>query len=497
MTIVSLTSAPATTLDVDALIIGITAEARKHVDGPPALPDDVRREVDRMLEQVGASGKLGEITRIPSEGLVRAPMIVAVGLGDMRILDTEKVRRTAGAAVRSLAGLRSAGIVVTSPDAPRIEAIVTGALLGNYAFHDFRGVSAGAQSAPLERILITGSPRDAEQRAALERARIVSEAVCLARDLVNTPPSALSPEDVAHAAIDAVDRLPVRVEVWDETGLAELGCGGILGVGQGSANAPRLVRLEYSPRGARRTLAIVGKGITFDTGGISIKPAQNMDHMKADMSGAAAVIAAMNAIARLRLPVRVVGWVPTAENMPGGRAQRPGDILTTYGGHTVEVLNTDAEGRLILADALEMAAEESPDLIVDAATLTGAQSVALGKRTSGVMGRPDAARDGVWEASRRAGELMWPMPIPEELRPSLDSPVADIANIGERMGGMMTGAAFLADFVPEDIPWVHLDIAGPAYNDGSSYGYTPKGGTGAAVRTFIQVATDMAEGTLP
>ncbi len=497
MTIVSLTSAPATTLDVDALIIGITAEARKHVDGPPALPDDVRREVDRMLEQVGASGKLGEITRIPSEGLVRAPMIVAVGLGDMRILDTEKVRRTAGAAVRSLAGLRSAGIVVTSPDAPRIEAIVTGALLGNYAFHDFRGVSAGAQSAPLERILITGSPRDAEQRAALERARIVSEAVCLARDLVNTPPSALSPEDVAHAAIDAVDRLPVRVEVWDETGLAELGCGGILGVGQGSANAPRLVRLEYSPRGARRTLAIVGKGITFDTGGISIKPAQNMDHMKADMSGAAAVIAAMNAIARLRLPVRVVGWVPTAENMPGGRAQRPGDILTTYGGHTVEVLNTDAEGRLILADALEMAAEESPDLIVDAATLTGAQSVALGKRTSGVMGRPDAARDGVWEASRRAGELMWPMPIPEELRPSLDSPVADIANIGERMGGMMTGAAFLADFVPEEIPWVHLDIAGPAYNDGSSYGYTPKGGTGAAVRTFIQVATDMAEGTLP
>ena len=497
MTTVSLTSAPATTLDVDALIIGITAEARKHVDGPPALPDDVRREVDRMLEQVGASGKLGEITRIPSEGLVRAPMIVAVGLGDMRILDTEKVRRTAGAAVRSLAGLRSAGIVVTSPDAPRIEAIVTGALLGNYAFHDFRGVSAGAQSAPLERILITGSPRDAEQRAALERARIVSEAVCLARDLVNTPPSALSPEDVAHAAIDAVDRLPVRVEVWDETGLAELGCGGILGVGQGSANAPRLVRLEYSPRGARRTLAIVGKGITFDTGGISIKPAQNMDHMKADMSGAAAVIAAMNAIARLRLPVRVVGWVPTAENMPGGRAQRPGDILTTYGGHTVEVLNTDAEGRLILADALEMAAEESPDLIVDAATLTGAQSVALGKRTSGVMGRPDAARDGVWEASRRAGELMWPMPIPEELRPSLDSPVADIANIGERMGGMMTGAAFLADFVPEEIPWVHLDIAGPAYNDGSSYGYTPKGGTGAAVRTFIQVATDMAEGTLP
>ena len=497
MTTVSLTTAPVTTLDVDALVIGITSEARQHVDGPPALPDEVRREVDRMLEQVGATGKLGEITRIPSEGLVRAPMIVAVGLGDVRILDYEKVRRTAGSAIRSLAGVNSAAIVVTSPDGPRIEAIATGALLGNYAFHDFRGVSASTQTLPLDRILITGSPRDEAQRTALERARIVCDAICRARDLVNTPPSALSPEEVAHAAIDAVEGLPVRVEVWDEVGLAELGCGGILGVGQGSANPPRLVRMEYSPRGARRTLALVGKGITFDTGGISIKPAQHMDAMKADMSGAAAVITAMRAIARLRVPVRVVGWVPTAENMPGGRAQRPGDVLTTYGGHTVEVLNTDAEGRLILADALEMAAEEGPDLIVDAATLTGAQSIALGKRTSGVMGRPDEARDGVWAASQRAGELMWHMPIPEELRPSLDSPVADIANIGERMGGMMTGAAFLADFVPEDTPWVHLDIAGPAYNDGSAYGYTPKGGTGAAVRTFVQVAQDMADGTLP
>ena len=497
MTSIALTTQDPADLDVDALVIGITAEAGQHVQAPPALPADIRTELERALESVGATGKLGEYTRIPSAGLVAAPLVLAVGLGDMRMLDAEKVRRTAGGALRNLAGQRRIAIVVTEPDGPRVGWVAEGALLGNYAFHDFRGRSAGAQSAPVGNILITGNPRDREQAAALRRAQVIADSVHYARNLVNTPPSALPPEAVAHAAIDAVEGLPVRVEVWDEVGLAELGCGGILGVGQGSANPPRLIRLEYSPRGARRTLALVGKGITFDTGGISIKPAQNMDHMKADMSGAAAVIAAMRAIAQLRLRVNVVGWVPTAENMPGGGAQRPGDVLTTYGGQTVEVLNTDAEGRLILADALEMAAEESPDLIVDAATLTGAQSVALGKRTSGVMGRPDEARDGVWQASQRAGEQMWHMPIPEELRPSLDSPVADIANIGERMGGMMVGAAFLADFVPDSIPWVHLDIAGPAFNDGAAYGYTPKGGTGVAVRTFVQVAEDVADGTLP
>ena len=219
--------------------------------------------------------------------------------------------------------------------------------------------------------------------------------------------------------------------------------------------------------------------------------------MKCDMSGAAAVIAAMAAIARLKPKVQVIGWIPTVENMPGGHAQRPGDVITIYGGRTVEVLNTDAEGRLILADALVAASEEKPDLIVDAATLTGAQTIALGDRTSGIMANDDDLRVSVYEASQRAGETMWHMPIPEESRGTLDSAIADIKNIGDGKGGMLSAAAFLREFVPEGQPWAHLDIAGPAFNDGGPYGYTPKGGTGAAVRTFIQVAEDVAEGRLP
>lgn len=250
--------------------------------------------------------------------------------------------------------------------------------------------------------------------------------------------------------------------------------------------------MAYQPRGARAHLALVGKGVTFDTGGISIKPAANMDEMKADMSGAAAVIAAVQAIAALELPVSVTGWIPAAENMPSSTAQRPGDVLTTYDGTTVEVLNTDAEGRLILADALGMAVEESPDLIVDVATLTGAQRIALGSRTAGVMANDDAARAHVIDAATTAGEAMWPMPLPDDLRASLDSATADIANIGDRLGGMLSAGVFLREFIPEGQPWVHIDIAGPAFNEKAAYGYTPKGGTGAAVRTFVELAENLS-----
>ena len=497
MTSIALTAAPVTTLDVDALIVGITDEGKKHVEGPPALPDDVRISLEKALEALGATGKLGEITRIPGTGLVKARMIVAIGLGDVRILDDEKVRRTAGAVLRSLAGTGSVGIVVTSPDGPRIEAVAEGALLGNYSFHAFRGASAASQPAPVQKILITGDPKDKEQSAALDRAVVIAEAVNYARDLVNTPPSALPPEEIAQQAIEAVGKLPVRVEVWDEDALARDEFGGILAVGQGSANPPRLIRLEYSPKGAKKTVALVGKGVTFDSGGLSLKPPKAMETMKCDMSGAAAVIAAVAAIARLKLKVHVVGWIPTVENMPGGHAQRPGDVITIYGGRTVEVLNTDAEGRLILADALVAASDEKPDLIVDAATLTGAQTIALGDRTSGIMANDDDLRAAVYATSQRAGETMWHMPIPEESRGTLDSSIADIKNIGDGKGGMLSAAAFLREFVPADQPWAHLDIAGPAFNEGGPYGYTPKGGTGAAVRTFIQVAEDVAGGQLP
>ena len=497
MTSVALTSAPVTTLDVDALIVGITNDGKKRLEGPPTLPDDVRAALVKALEALGATGKLGEITKIPGTGLVKARMIVAVGLGDQRILDFEKVRRTTGTALRSLAGTKSVAIVVTDPDEARVEAVAQGALLGNYAFHSFRGASAASQPQPVQKIVITGDPKDSEQVAALTRAEVIAEAVNFARDLVNTPPSALPPEEIAQQAIDAVRKLPVGVEVWDEDALARDEFGGILAVGQGSANPPRLIRLEYSPKGAKRTLAIVGKGVTFDSGGLSLKPPKAMETMKCDMSGAAAVIAAVAAIARLKLKVNVVGWIPTVENMPGGRAQRPGDVITIFGGRTVEVLNTDAEGRLILADALVAASDEEPALIIDAATLTGAQTVALGDRTSGIMANDDELRAAIFDTATRAGETMWHMPIPEESRGTLDSAIADIKNIGDGKGGMLSAAAFLREFVPEGQPWAHLDIAGPAFNEGGPYGYTPKGGTGAAVRTFIQAAEDIADGRLP
>jgi leucyl aminopeptidase len=268
-------------------------------------------------------------------------------------------------------------------------------------------------------------------------------------------------------------------------------------VGKGSSHPPRLVRLEYAPEGAAMVLALAGKGITFDSGGLSLKPAKSMETMKCDMGGAAAVLAAMQAIAVLRLPVKVVGYLPLAENMPGGTAQRPSDVLTVYGGTTVEVANTDAEGRLVLADALARSAADRPDVLIDVATLTGAQVVALGPRLGAVMSNDDALREAVVKAAARAGEPMWPMPLPAELRKGLDSSVADLVNVApERHGGMLVAGLFLREFVPEGVRWAHLDIAGPAFNSDDPHGYTPKGGTGAATRTLIQLAQDAAEGRL-
>jgi leucyl aminopeptidase len=370
--------------------------------------------------------------------------------------------------------------------------VVLGAELGAYSFTAFRGARYRSTARRTVTVLVPDAVT-ADAKRGLREAQALADAVTLARDLVNTPPNALPPAALADAAAEAVAGLPVDVRVWDVTALEEDGCGGILAVGQGSSRPPRLVRLDYAPEGARAHLALVGKGITFDTGGISIKPADSMHEMKGDMAGAAAVIAAVRAIAALDVPVHVTGWVPTAENMPSDTAQRPGDVITIHGGTTVEVLNTDAEGRLVLADALVMAAAERPDLIIDIATLTGAQRIALGLRTAGAMGNNPNARDAVVAAADEAGEQLWAMPLPDDLRAALDSSVADLANIGERLGGMLSAGVFLAEFVPADQPWVHLDIAGPAYNTKAPYGYTPSGGTGMGVRTFVQVAREMAQ----
>ncbi len=336
-----------------------------------------------------------------------------------------------------------------------------------------------------------------EHADAISRAEVLASAVSLVRDLVNTSPRDLYPETMATEAEKVAAAAGLGVEVLDAAELAAGGYGGITGVGQGSGHPPRLVRLSYTHPEAVRTVVFAGKGITFDSGGLSLKPAKAMETMKSDMGGAAAVLGALQAIAALRLPVTVIGYLPLAENMPGATAQRPSDVITIFGGKTVEVLNTDAEGRLVLADALARSAQDDPDLVVDVATLTGSQVVALGNRVSGVMANDDSVRDAVVAAADRAGEAMWPMPLPEELRKGLDSKVADLANVApDRDGGMLTAGLFLREFVPDGVSWAHLDIAGPSFNTGEPYGYTPKGGTGVAVRTLVQIAQHVAEGRL-
>jgi leucyl aminopeptidase len=497
VTTISLDSTAPDALDTDAIVIGVLSS-----DSGPALAAGAQ-DVDRAyggrlteaLGALGASGKVGELTKLPTLGALPVPLVVAVGLGEAP--GAEDLRRAAGAAVRSLAGSAKVALSLPTGSADEAGAVATGALLGNYSYLKYR--TGDGQKAPVEHLTVltaAGSAPDGTADA-VRRAEVLAASVVLVRDLVNTPPSDLSPEDFAEAAAQVAVENKLDIEVLDETALIEGGYGGIAGVGQGSVNPPRLVRLAYTHPDATRTVAFVGKGITFDTGGLSLKPSEAMDWMKSDMGGAAAVLGALQAVAKLQPRVNVIGYLPMAENMPSGTAQRPSDVITIYGGKTVEVLNTDAEGRLILADALVRAAEDEPDLVVDVATLTGAQLVALGTRTAGVMANDDEVREKVVSAAERAGEAAWPMPLPEELRKGLDSPVADLANISpDRWGGMLVAGIFLREFVADDLRWAHIDIAGPSFHKGEPYGYTPKGGTGAATRTLVQIAEDVASGTL-
>ena len=486
----------------DAIIIGMT----QGPDGPRLAPG--AEEVDaalggklaETLAALGATGKADEVARVASAGQLNAPLVAAVGLGeptdgaggDGTAFDAEALRRAAGAAVRALVAGKAAQIALALParDAAEAEAVALGALLGGYVFDRYTG-----DGKPTDTELIVLADGDAD--AAARRARVLADAVTLTRDLVNTAPSDLFPASFAAEAERVAGAAGLDIEVLDEKALTEGGYGGITGVGQGSVHPPRLVRVAYTHPDAAKTVVLAGKGITFDSGGLSLKPPKSMEAMKSDMGGAAAVLAAVAAVAALGPAVNVVGYLPLAENMPSGTAQRPSDVITIYGGKTVEVLNTDAEGRLVLADALARSGEDSPHLLVDIATLTGAQLVALGPRIMGVMANHDEVREGIVDAARRAGEAAWPMPLPAELREGLDSSVADIANVtGDRNGGMLVGGLFLREFVPSDVRWAHIDIAGPAFHEGEPYGYTPKGGTGAAVRSLVQIALDVADGRL-
>ncbi|MBV9794054.1 MAG: leucyl aminopeptidase [Actinobacteria bacterium] len=511
--------------EADALIVGVV----QGEDGPRPAPgasdvdDALGGTLTELLTALDATGRAEEVTKIPAAGRLPVPVIVAVGLGpvsntgdgDEARFEPEKLRRAAGAAVRVLtAGRQPAGLNGTGPngadsargekrhialalparDATEAGAVAVGALLGGYSFRRYRTTGIGTDA---ELTLLTALPAD-RAGAAAQRAQVLADAVTLVRDLVNTGPSDLVPATFAAEAQRVAAAAGLDIEVLDEHQLAEGGYGGILGVGQGSVHPPRLVRLAYTHPDATRTLALVGKGITFDSGGLSLKPPKSMEWMKSDMGGAAAVLGALQAIAALRPAVNVVGYLAMAENMPSGSAQRPSDVITIHGGKTVEVLNTDAEGRLVMADAMARSAQDSPDLLIDIATLTGAQLVALGSRVAGVMANSDTLAAGVADASVRSGEPAWAMPLPEELRKGLDSTVADLTNVsGDRNGGMLVAGLFLREFVPAGVAWAHLDIAGPSFNESGAWGYTPRGGTGAATRALVQIAEDVAAGQLP
>jgi len=441
--------------------------------------------------------------RMTTDGAVAAPVLALTGVGPLdgprTIPQPEALRRAAGAAIRTLAGTRTVALGLPVPDAGRLGAVAEGGLLGAYAFTGYRSRQDGVTAPVARLVLLTDTARSRATREVAQRAQVLAAAVHATRDLVNTPPSDLYPRTFAERAVAAAEGLPIKVTVLDERRLARGGYGGLLGVGLGSSRPPRLVRLDYTPATAATDaaaphLALVGKGITFDTGGISLKPPAGMEVMKSDMAGAAAVLHTVVAAAKLALPVRISGWLALAENMPSGTAQRPSDVITARGGRTIEVLNTDAEGRLVMADALVDAAAEEPDLIVDVATLTGAQRIALGDRVSAIMANDDALRERLFRLSEAAGEQFWPMPLPADLRKSLDSPVADIANMGEKSGGMLVAGVFLAEFVgglDGPIPWAHLDIAAPAFHGGRPYGYTASGGTGVAVRTLLSLVEDL------
>ncbi|GAA1704234.1 leucyl aminopeptidase [Fodinicola feengrottensis] len=507
MITLDLSADSAATTVADAVVIGIHSSPDE--DGPvlAAGAESLDKALDgalaATLRQLGASGSASEVTKLATLGATTAPVVLAVGLGgepaDGEPIDQDTLRRAAGVAVRALKGNERVALGLPLGDLDAVRGVLEGALLGGYEFIAYKTPSANGRKEPVSQLtLLVGDALDKADKALkseVKRAQTVAEAVRRTRDWVNTPGNYMRPPSLADAMRDAVAGSGAKVEVLDDAALRKAGFGGILAVGDGSDAPARMVRITYSPRGAKKHVALVGKGITFDTGGISIKPVAGMGKMKSDMAGAAAIVNTIIAAATLKVKVKITAYAPLAENMLSGASYRPGDVVTMYGGKTVEIINTDAEGRMVLGDAIARAAEDDPDYLIETSTLTGGQVVALGNQTSGVMGSEDL-RSRVVEAGGRVGEAMWPMPLPDDVRHGMDSPIADLSQTnhsGERAGHMLQGGAFLAEYVPEGLPWAHIDIAGPSYHSGGAYGHIVGGGTGVPVRTILDLLDDIAE----
>ncbi|MFE1645115.1 leucyl aminopeptidase [Microbacterium sp. P01] len=484
----SCTSAPILKSEADAILLALPPLDREDapaLEGWPGVRD--------ALLAIGFTGAPSSFVRVYAPESTAKPLAV-VGTGHAP--DAAAVRDAVGTGIRLLTGYTTVAIAVPLADPALWRHAAEGATLGGYRFDAYKREAPAPRAAHV--VVHTDEEVGDDAVAAITAA---ASAVALVKDLVGIPAEWLGPEDLARRATESVADLPITVEVLDEDRLAAEGYGGILGVGQGSDRPPRLVKLDYSPPSATRHIAVVGKGITFDTGGLSLKPPAGMVGMKYDMCGAATALAVVRAVAQLGLPVRVTGFLCIADNMPSGRAIRPGDVLRMLDGTTVEVLNTDAEGRLVLADGLVAASRTRPDLIVDVATLTGAITVALGNRHTGVMGDDGAVREYL-DAATSVGELAWQLPLPAHMVDELDSPIADLQNakIGDTAGGSLFAGLFLQHFVGRvgdekdapRIPWVHLDIAGSGMNKGSGFGFTDKGTTGATVRSLIHLLASEA-----
>lgn len=486
MTVPTLLSSSASlnSLEVDTIVLGLQQDSAGPQVNAWQVSEAESAEIIATAVLIEADGAKDSVWRIPAPSSWAAKSIMLTGLGSGPITH-ESLRQAAGAALRTLGASERVAVSFSSDSGQAATAVAEGALIGAHRIYRHGENTPSA----LKEVVIHG-PMSEE---GIHRAQVSATAVWRVRDLVNLPPNMLTPNEFVTRVSELASDVPLTVEVLDETALREGGFGGISAVGQGSTNPPRLMVLRYQPEDSSRHVALVGKGITFDSGGLSLKPANSMVGMKYDMTGAAIASAAILAAAELGSTTQVTAWVCLAENMPSGSASRPNDVITIKGGKTVEILNTDAEGRLVMADGLNAASAENPDLIVDIATLTGAARIALGERYAGLMGADDAVLE-VQAAAERAGELVWPMPLPEELRSLLKTDVADIANAkpGNTLGGMLLAGLFLREFVGtrpngETIPWAHLDIAGPAANSSGAYGYTPKGPTGALTRTLIEL----------
>ena len=477
----------------DVLVLGV----QKTENGPALLSDDPAfHGLAESLASIGFSGGTDEVRRLPLTGIASGS-VALIGIGST--VGINELRYAAGSVARQLRGVSSLALALPASTPDELEAVLEGAAIGAYAYTEFRSPTPEPPKLPATTVTVLSAVKAPAK--VISRARILAEAMHSVRDLVNMPSSHLYPESLALESIELSKGAPVTVEVLREAELAAGEFGGIIGVGQGSVHAPRLVKVTYSPENAKRHLALVGKGITFDSGGISLKPPASMVGMKYDMTGAATVLAVTLAAARLGLPITVTAWLCIAENMPSGSAIKPNDVLRVKGGKTVEVLNTDAEGRLVMADGIVAASEEHPDAIIDVATLTGAQRIALGDRYSAAMGDEELV-GRIVEISKRIGESIWPMPLPPELRTIIASDVADIANSkpGNTAAGMLVAGVFLSEFVGTNgegddkhlIPWVHLDIAGPSHNTTGGYGFTGKGPTGVTVRALVTLAEEFS-----